>query len=244
MLFAQRFSLHLPLPLAPVQLKLAGFPVAQQDPTESCSRLTEEMLKNGEAGFLKSLWPLCSRFLVCGPSAAEGGVYVHFALSQYLGGVNPTTRGAKEQFWGEDLEKEKPSVVILNRGAHYVKNGRFVAELESTLQQIRNLAGGAMVVFRSTTTGHPHCEEYSQPLEIPLPLDSAPGQWLFFAKQNKLAKALVEKVGGFFFNVESMNSVRPDWHVLGHNTDCWHHCSPGPVDDWVRVFVIMLSEAL
>lgn len=237
-------ALHCTVLCHALQVELMGRPVVQLDPTPSCSRFLEDMVRNGEVSYLKGLWPLCANYMVCGNTVEQGGVRVHFALSQYLGGVNESTKGPREQAWGEDLVEFEASVVVLNRGAHFVRNTRFSAELEATTKLVREKVPNALIIFRATAAGHPNCAEHTAPLDEPMSLEGAPDNWQIFEKQNKLARHAVELVGGMFVDVQPMTALRPDWHVLGHNKDCRHHCQPGPVDDWVKVFALVLHEAV
>jgi len=61
-----------------------GRPVIQLDPTPSCSRFLEEMVRNGDVSYLKGLCP-CVPTTWCVETQWSRGVRVHFALSQYLG---------------------------------------------------------------------------------------------------------------------------------------------------------------
>ena len=53
-----------------------------------------------------------------------------------------------------DVVKEwKPSVIVLNRGMHFVALPQFLDELEGTMRELRAIAPDALVVYRNTPMG-------------------------------------------------------------------------------------------
>lgn len=53
-----------------------------------------------------------------------------------------------------DVVKQwKPSVIVLNRGIHFVALPQFLDELEGTMQGLRAIAPDALVVYRNTPMG-------------------------------------------------------------------------------------------
>jgi hypothetical protein len=65
-----------------------------------------------------------------------------------------------------------------------------------------------------------------------------PYHWADFHAQNLLAKAIVERAGYIYMNVDNMLSLRPDGHVAAF--DCLHYCLPGPLDSVINLFYNIL----
>lgn len=231
-----------------------GVPTVGRTPSVECRQFGVDVyLANPETAPSTRL--LCTNYFICGKHWGQGALLMHFARSLHLGKLYPNSSAQEQLFgslldvpelaWGREAKRYKGSVILLNRGAHFVPSGEgFEAQLNYTLRELRKLLPEALIVFRSTPAGHPNCSLHERPLEMPLNITEWPYNWDKFEEQNRFAKRMVESVGGVFFDVQPMTSLRPDWHVLGARGDCLHHCRPGPVDDWVKVFARMLEELL
>ncbi|CAI5510874.1 unnamed protein product [Closterium sp. Naga37s-1] len=132
--------------------------------------------------------------------------------------------------WFDDvLPGSDTAVLVLNRGAHYVEDEEFTEQLNRTLTRVREAAPELLIIYRSTPPGHAHCENITAPLKEPQDPSSLPFHWGEFGRQNKLARQMVEAVGGVFMDVDPMTSLRGDGHMSPPN-DCLHYCLPGPLD--------------
>lgn len=225
-----------------LQLSISGIPWSPVPPTAWCAAFLRTDNANGK----------CSRVAACARGAdEEGAVMVHFVVTNFLGKVyayeeseeqNSLFGGLQiaELVWGQEMVRENASVVIFNRGAHWVPLGRFEAQLNYTFREVRKLLPGALLVYRSANTGHPGCDNFTEPIPVPMDLTNAPNAWGHFQAMNDRAKGIVEAAGGVFFDMAPMTSLRPDWHLGGR--DCLHLCLPGPVTDWVTMFAKFLTE--
>ncbi|CAI5479421.1 unnamed protein product [Closterium sp. Yama58-4] len=146
--------------------------------------------------------------------------------------------------WFNDvLPGSDTAVLVLNRGAHYVEDEEFTEQLNRTLTRVREVAPDILIIYRSTPPGHAHCENITAPLKEPQDPASLPFHWGEFGRQNKLAKQMVEAVGGVFMDVDPMTRLRGDGHMLPPN-DCLHYCLPGPLDVWTQLLYNMLLQLL
>ncbi|KAF9581631.1 hypothetical protein BGW38_001276 [Lunasporangiospora selenospora] len=73
----------------------------------------------------------------------------------------------------------------------------------------------------------------ARPFEKDIPvleLMTYPLNWGHYDRQNRMAKEIIEAVGGIYWNVATMTNMRPDGHVGGQ--DCLGYRRPGPTDEW------------
>ncbi|CAI5518933.1 unnamed protein product [Closterium sp. Naga37s-1] len=146
--------------------------------------------------------------------------------------------------WFDDvLPESDTAVLVLNRGAHYVEDEEFTEQLNRTLTRVREVAPELLIIYRSTPPGHAHCENITAPLKEPQDPASLPFHWGEFGRQNKLARQMVEAVGGVFMDVDPMTSLRGDGHMMPPS-DCLHYCLPGPLDVWTQLLYNMLLHLL
>ncbi|CAI5947147.1 unnamed protein product [Closterium sp. NIES-65] len=146
--------------------------------------------------------------------------------------------------WFDDvLPESDTAVLVLNRGAHYVEDEEFTEQLNRTLTRVREVAPELLIIYRSTSPGHAHCENITAPLKEPQDPASLPFHWGEFGRQNKLARQMVEAVGGVFMDVDPMTSLRGDGHMMPPS-DCLHYCLPGPLDVWTQLLYNMLLHLL
>ncbi|GJP64589.1 hypothetical protein CLOP_g21566 [Closterium sp. NIES-67] len=142
---------------------------------------------------------------------------------------------------------EKPiAAIILNRGAHYTEDEQFVSQLNVTLAAIRAAAPHTLIVYRNTPPGHAHCKRHSKPFRYRQEAAQLPYHWGDFGRQNELARGLVERHGGVYWDVDTATGLRPDGHVrlADGRADCLHYCLPGPADTWVQMLFNILLDLL
>lgn len=136
------------------------------------------------------------------------------------------------------------SVIILNKGAHFVANELFIRQLNETLDWMNKFAKNATVFFRTTPAGHPGCFTDSIPGVPNEELSSSAGayklfgayNWHLFAPQMALTRQFLlshfPQIG--IIDVVPSTAVRRDSHLGQFRgvVDCLHYCAPGPIDHW------------
>jgi len=135
------------------------------------------------------------------------------------------------------LAAMQPTLVLLNRGAHWVEDNELLRGLESTIAFLQGaLPAGARILLRNTPAGHLHCEEHSRPLAAPLSnTELLPWHWGDFARQNGVVRAWAAQRGLPVLDFAGPTLLRPDWHL--DQWDCLHYlvADPRPVFTWVRL---------
>lgn len=162
--------------------------------------------------------------------------------------------GELQDFWLEnwalELTEGRYNLLIMNRGAHFVPDEIFVAELNATMAALRAQKPHLLTVFRTTVPGSYACSDYTgkKPLTnlsmVP-PRSLWPYNWDKFEGQNVLARSLFRE---FYPHVLVLDPVetallRPETRLgsyRGDNGDCLHWGMPGPPDLWT----VALVEAL
>jgi hypothetical protein len=195
----------------------------------------------------------------------------NYSATLAFGVIDPVT-GTGNQSLSHFLDRAQPNVLLFNRGAHPLPDQELqqhlptlLATLESYHQKSRSLHRTTRFIWKTTTTGHPKCWEYSKPnhnhtLMLEIINDKSlytrafhPGapsfNWWDLQKQNQImidtfANMTVETED---FKVEIIDGwdillSRPDLHrgKIRRRYDCLHHCYPGPHD----VFPQLLNHYL
>lgn len=94
---------------------------------------------------------LCYTQQICTQHFRDRPVTLRFVQNRIL---SLTKRRREEEAPWIDVVKEwKPSVIVLNRGMHFVALPRFLDELEVTMRGLRAIAPDALVVYRNTPMG-------------------------------------------------------------------------------------------
>ncbi|CAI5482479.1 unnamed protein product [Closterium sp. Yama58-4] len=116
--------------------------------------------------------------------------------------------------WAQPGVADIPSadVIVLNRGQHWTPTPLFVSGVQNALRFVRYYFPGKLIIYRNTPPGHNNCENFDRPLEKRQPTESLPYYWRDLPEQNRLAKELVEQVGGVYLDVEEMLALRADGH--------------------------------
>ncbi|CAI5473254.1 unnamed protein product [Closterium sp. Yama58-4] len=156
-------------------------------------------------------------------------------------------RGTRDVEQGEDASTERQvAAIVLNRGAHYTEDEQLVLELNATLSAIRAVAPNVLLIYRNTPPGHAHCKRRSKPFKYRQDAAQLPYHWGDFGRQNELARRVVERYGGVYWDLDTSTGLRPDGHVMlkDGRVDCLHYCLPGPADTWVRMLFNMLMDLL
>lgn len=156
-------------------------------------------------------------------------------LSITIKGANPLDY---ELMWAPRLNDENVSLVVLNRGAHYVSDDVLIQEINETMSYLVTNHRNISIIFRSTHVGHKDFEAsfFSPPLAIPMTL---PVDWYVdwhyadFLKQNRMVEEFLSQQYPqvLYIDVYPSTTLRADGHC-----DNLHYCIPGPIDNWVRYF--------
>ncbi|KAG2217834.1 hypothetical protein INT45_006799 [Circinella minor] len=138
---------------------------------------------------------------------------------------------------------KRNSIFILNRAPVAENDDTFISQLIQTMQVLRKMKPTALVIYRSTSIGHPFCNDAQGPLENPLTDEQRqelPYGWSEQSRRNKIAKEIIETAGGLYVDLAAMTDMRPDGHIGGQ--DCLRYCIPGPLDAWAPVlYNVMLG---
>lgn len=160
----------------------------------------------------------------------------------------------------EEVETSRPSVLVLNRGAHYIPDEELLTSLrEHTLPALLQwnrqcIRAVCLLVWRTTVPGHPNCQNFTQPAtsvaEMQAYIERASTKdangayrkgeyhWQDFQRQNQRVrsllvdewKPLLPRISIRIMNSYFPNVLRPDNHRV-HMGDCLHSCSPGGGSD-------------
>lgn len=160
---------------------------------------------------------------------------------------NDTSRNVYENSWIEFLrsspDRAPVSMVLLNRGAHYVPDDQLIRDARVTLDWLRLFHSNVSVVWRNTPRGHLELERRSK---VPLQSTSnfsepLPFHWGDFHRQNQLIRETLRNHyrGVLYLDVATMTELRPDSHMDG-----LHYCVPGPQSSWLKLLlnVVLLTK--
>jgi hypothetical protein len=142
------------------------------------------------------------------------------------------------QPWFHELRRVKASLLVLNRGAHFVNTNDTIAELNVTMHAITTTYPNMSIVWRTTPPGHKDVSEtfFSAPLteysEVPHMY-----HWERFNEQNK---EVVQFLHHHYPQVLVLDLAAPMALRADSHVDGLHYCLPGPLDTWA----IMLLNAL
>lgn len=140
------------------------------------------------------------------------------------------------------LSSSNISLVIYNRGIHYLEGNIFISDLTEAFDFIQTKYPNISIIFRNTPVGHPNCGQQfnSEPLQIMPEISSldAPGHpefhWKEAAMQNELSQKLIrEKYPNIvYWDVFRMTMLRQDKHCQ-YRGDCLHYCFHSVIDSWI-----------
>lgn len=136
----------------------------------------------------------------------------------------------------------RASVVVLNRGLHRFADSPWTLHPLSDIFRYLSSGGGASVprvIYRSTMA--PRCDGRVE-LNVAENLTYSVKNkfnWRKIKPQNELARAVVEKHGGWFLDVYQMSIQNGKRKV-----DCVHSCLPGPAIDECALALLMLANAV
>jgi hypothetical protein len=160
------------------------------------------------------------------------------------------------------LAKDKPNVLIANRGAHYAKDNEFEKETKQVIPHLltwqAECGSSCAFVYRTTVPGHPKCQEFDLPTNDTLGMEERIANaslydegllekwhWPDYKRQNELAQRLFTEASIDYKIIDGydINILRPDEHRGGKtNSDCLHSCFPGKVDTYSALLLHLLLE--
>lgn len=163
----------------------------------------------------------------------------------------------------EALVEHEPTIVIMNRGAHYVPDDALVRDMRVLIQTMDNYTAffpTTRVIWRTSVPGHPSCWDHNDGPDNNVQqmanlvanrslynFFTAGGQtaesyhWWEFQHQNQLVlEMLLSSNSSSRFEVMDAYDLlllRPDLHrgKMPQFYDCLHHCHPGPHDVYTRL---------
>ena len=140
---------------------------------------------------------------------------------------------------GAVFDSFRPTLILLNRGAHYAPDVEYVQGWEAALAYIARVAPSARVIVRNTPAGHVGCANATGPLTKPA-VHALPHSWGNFSRQNALLRTLAVAHGVAYLDFATPTLLRPDMHMNAR--DCFHYQAykkdaGNPMVTWVRLFV-------
>ncbi|KAG1169846.1 hypothetical protein G6F70_008095 [Rhizopus microsporus] len=135
-------------------------------------------------------------------------------------------------------------ILILSRTTQLDDNDvLFTRRLIHTMKVIRETSPDALVIYQSSSIGHPFCQDAERPLSKELSDDELkrlPYGWSETKRRNAIAKTIVEASGGIYLDLAAMTDLRPDGHI--GQGDCLRYCIPGPLDATMQIYYNVFLE--
>lgn len=135
-------------------------------------------------------------------------------------------------------------ILILSRTTQLDDNDAlFTRRLIHTMKVIRETSPDALVIYQSSSIGHPFCQDAERPLSKELSDDELkrlPYGWSETKRRNAIAKTIVEASGGIYLDLAAMTDLRPDGHI--GQGDCLRYCIPGPLDATMQIYYNVFLE--
>jgi len=148
------------------------------------------------------------------------------------------------------IEQSFPTVLILNRGAHFTDDDTFEEGIEKVLLDVENwkrtckeLGIGCHLFWRTTAPEHPDCQKnFKEPVNNltwieeyirTTPWTQSKGTWVHVQRQNKIALNLLAKhhsLENIVLDAYDTKVRRPEMHDPARPHDCLHGCFPGTMD--------------
>lgn len=158
--------------------------------------------------------------------------------------LNPAV--ATQSEWEPSIRALNISLLVLNRGLHYVKDDVLMTRYSALFTYLTSTYPDVTILLRSTPVGHAGCEgrhHFLPPLQT-MPTTFGDPQipvfyWEEIASQyNMTAELVTEKYKNvIFFDVFKMTMLRADRHGMHYNHDCLHYCFHSVIDAWVLFFL-------
>lgn len=202
-------------------------------------------------------------------SRLEDRNVVYFACKGKNRGTKFVFRNAadlKTEAISNSISSDFPTVIILNRGAHYVNDTVLLDDMNKLLpillswqQTCTNRYKRCHLFWRTTVPGHPMCEDHTAPVNDLNSMESLVESrhsytnetlwnyhWQDFKYQNQLVLDLFQQFStttGLQYEIidaYELNMLRPDRHRW-HQNDCLHNCYPGKMDVYNQLLLHFLT---
>eukprot|EP00977_Amphora_coffeiformis_P016045 scaffold4860_cov171-Amphora_coffeaeformis.AAC.7 len=150
------------------------------------------------------------------------------------------------------LVQDFPTVLVLNRGAHYTNDTVLLGNVYKNIEILNKYwwkpceQHGLQCHFfwRTSVPGHPHCEQFTEPVNDRAAMEAwianrsnynehtIQYHWYDYQRQNLLVEKVWLEKANFpvtILDAYDLNVLRPDEH-RAHQGDCLHNCYPGKMD--------------
>jgi hypothetical protein len=161
------------------------------------------------------------------------------------------------------LSQDFPTVLVLNRGAHYTNDTMLLENLYTNMALLQKLwwkpcqehGLQCHLFWRTSVPGHPHCGNFSQPVNNRTAMEAwiddrshydahtIGYHWYDYQRQNLLAEQVWKKANFpvTILDAYDLNVLRPDQH-RAHQGDCLHNCYPGKMDVYSQLMMHYLRK--
>lgn len=150
------------------------------------------------------------------------------------------------------LSQDFPTVLVLNRGAHYTNDTALMENIHKNVEILHKYwwkpceqhGLQCHLFWRTTVPGHPHCAQFSQPVNNRTAMEewianrsnyddhTLQYHWYDYQRQNVMVEKFLLSKANFpvtILDAYDINILRPDEH-RAHQGDCLHNCYPGKMD--------------
>ena len=162
------------------------------------------------------------------------------------------------------LQQDFPTVLVLNRGAHYTNDTELLQNIQQNLDILHKYWWKVCqqhglqchMFWRTSVPGHPHCQQFTQPVNNRTEMEAWVGRlsnydnhtikyhWYDYQRQNQLVEKLWMEKANFpvtILDAYDLNILRPDEH-RAHQGDCLHNCYPGKMDVYNQLLLHYLRK--
>jgi len=161
----------------------------------------------------------------------------------------------------ESLRETFPTVLVLNRGAHYANDSLHLDAVRSNLEEVKAWQQTCRDTYemkchffwRTSVPGHPECGKFKEPINDMALMEQRVANlsfydnktinyhWYDYQHQNKLVLQLLKESGVEYNVIDAydLNMLRPDLH-RAHQDDCLHNCYPGKMDVYSQILLHFL----
>ena len=221
--------------------------------TEFSVSLKNRFYEGAQEDCHETCWHLCEHHFTMPCENFFGKNHKNFKLSDFRNDrlsltkvkYHNYTENFLENVWFNQIGEHNVDVVLLNRGAHYEPIEVVLNAINTTITALRNAHHLITIVWRNTPRGHtpaeladhffgaPLSKGYIAPVALPYNWDK------IFAQNEIIRTYLLEYFPGvLYLDVATSTSLRADSHMDG-----LHYCIPGPVDNWVNLFLQSMKIA-
>ena len=162
------------------------------------------------------------------------------------------------------VTKDFPTVLVLNRGAHYTNDTDLLENIYSNLEILQKYwwkpceqyGLQCHLFWRTSVPGHPHCEQFTEPVTDRVAMEAWIANrsnyndhtwgyhWYDYQRQNLLVEQVLLEKANFpvtILDAYDLNILRPDDH-RAHQGDCLHNCYPGKMDVYSQMLLHYLRK--